>query len=117
MTETKKLTFEEWESKGIELFGEDKMQWRFVCPACHHVASTQDYKDAGAPEGAVGVSCIGRWTKPVRRAFSLDDVGDPEGHPCDYAGYGLFRLNPVRITRENVEYHYFDFAEEKNHAE
>lgn len=43
------MTRDEWSAEGRKRFGDDQMQWRFVCPACGHVASVQDYKDAGAP--------------------------------------------------------------------
>ncbi|MEW6573152.1 MAG: VVA0879 family protein, partial [Bacillota bacterium] len=86
------MTREEWYAEGRRRFGDDVMKWKFVCPACGHVASVQDYKDAGAPEGAVAFSCIGRYLPNAKQAF------DPEGPgPCNYTGGGLFRLNPVRI--------------------
>jgi len=102
----KKMTFDEWDKKGIELFGEDRLKWKFKCPICGHVASVQDYKDAGAQDGAVGYSCIGRWVGAKRKAF--------EGHgkgPCDYAGGGLFAVNPIIIImKDNTEHHVFEFA-------
>ena len=105
MTEIIEMTEDEWYAKGELLFGADKMKWRFVCPSCGHVASVQDYKDAGAPQEAVAFSCVGRWTggKP---AFKKGNG------PCDYAGHGLIRLNPIRLTNaagENLRV--FAFAE------
>lgn len=46
----------------------------------------QEWQEAGAPENAVAFSCVGRWR---------DDVD------CDYAGGGLFKLNPVVVTQED----------------
>ena len=92
----------EWEEKGESLFGSDQFKWAFRCPMCGHVATVQDYKDAGAPEGAVAFSCIGRWVGAKRRAFG----GKGEG-PCDYAGGGLFPMNPVDVEGHRV----FEFAE------
>ena len=110
------MTYEEWMKRGTELFGEDQMKWKFICPICRHVASAQDYKDAGAPQGAIGFSCIGRYIKSTRRAFG-DENSDTNGHPCDYTGGGLFKLNPLKITHEGEEFQYFDFAEgKKNNA-
>lgn len=51
---------EAWRDAAVALFGENPMQWRFVCPSCGHVASVQDWKDAGATEGEVAFSCVGR---------------------------------------------------------
>ena len=86
----------DFEKLAVSRFGEDKMKWRFVCPSCGHVASVQDWKDAGAPADAVAFSCVGRWL----------DVGDKktfkgEGGPCQYAGGGLFRLNPVELEGDD----------------
>jgi hypothetical protein len=77
----RKTTMESYHAEAVKLFGEDKLNWRFVCPVCGNSASTQDYKDAGAKMSAVGYSCLGRW----------------EEKGCDYSGGGLFNLNPVEI--------------------
>lgn len=93
-----RYTLKEWQAEATRLFGSDAMLWRFVCPVCGHVQSTQNYKDAGAGEGAVAFSCIGRW------------VGTKDGGPCDYAGGGLFRLNPITVVADDgVEHQVFDF--------
>lgn len=88
---TTKLTKEQWHAHGVALFGEDEMQWRFICPACNHVASVQDYKDAGASPNTVGVACIGRFIPNRRQAF-----GTGAG-PCDYSGLGLICISPVQV--------------------
>ncbi len=95
------ITAEKWHKQGESLFGPDEMKWRFVCPACGHVASVQDYKDAAAPQGAVGFSCIGRFLPDPREAF-----GSGPG-PCNYAGGGLIRLNPVDVDGHRM----FAFAD------
>lgn len=92
MSESVKFTHADWQAEAVRRFGADPMGWKFVCPSCGHVASVKDWKDAGAPEGAVAFSCIGRYTgagddKTFRRA----------GGPCNYAGGGLFGLNPVQV--------------------
>lgn len=96
------LTVEQYLCEGMRRFGKDITKWKFVCPACGHVASVQDYKNAGAPEGAVGHSCIGRWTGANRSAF-----GEAGPGPCDYAGGGLFTIAPVIV--EGM--HFFAFAD------
>lgn len=91
MSQTR-MTHYEWYAEGRRLFGEDVMQWAFACPACGHVARTQDWKEAGAPESAVAYSCIGRWVGAKRGA-----LGGGEG-PCNYAGGGLIGLNPIQAN-------------------
>jgi hypothetical protein len=79
-----KLTREEWEAKGRELFGEDQSKWRFVCPACGReasMASTRDDHVDALPRlrernYRIEQECIGR---------HLPGVG------CNWAAYGLFR--------------------------
>ena len=98
------MTYAEWIAEGTRRFGEDYTKWRFVCPCCGHVASTQDWLDAGA-KNAIAFSCVGRWVGAKREAF-----GEGEG-PCNYAGGGLFRLNPIQVTCEDGRLHHaFAFA-------
>ena len=96
------MTFQEWHDRGVKLFGEDKEKWAFVCPSCGHVATVQDWHDAGAPTGSVAYSCVGRWKEKPSDAFQ-------NSGPCNYAGGGLFKLNPVDV--DGV--FYFDFAPSK----
>ena len=106
------LTLQEWDSEGTRRFGPDKMGWRFVCPCCGFVASARDYEAAGAPETAVAFSCVGRWTQTARDAF---ESGEKRKGPCDYAGGGLFRLNPVTVTVDGApDHHIFEFEEVEN---
>lgn len=95
MTDQRTMTLAKWRAEGTRLFGPEEFRWRFVCPACGHVASREDYHKAGAPDGAVAYSCIGRWITGSRDAF-----GKGPG-PCDYAGGGLFRQNPVTVVDEH----------------
>jgi hypothetical protein len=53
---------------------------------------------------------VGRWTGAKREAFS-----DGQG-PCNYAGGGLFKLNPVTVVMDpdehgSREHCVFEFAE------
>jgi len=94
------MTRDEWVAEGERRFGPDQMKWRFVCPACGHVATAEDYKRAGASSSVVAFSCIGRWLVRSRDAF-----GTGPG-PCNYAGGGLIGLNPLDVDGHR----YFDFA-------
>jgi len=101
-----KIAHEDWCAKGRELFGDDPMNWKFVCPSCGHVASVADWKNAGASEGEFAFSCIGR------RLGSGNDMGGKK-QPCNYAGGGLFQLNPVIVIyADGGERPTFAFAEE-----
>jgi len=77
------VSVETWEERGRILFGADRMKWRFKCPVCGYVATAIDWIDAGASENAIAFSCVGRWQSGVG---------------CDYAGGGLFRLNPIHVV-------------------
>ena len=95
----------DWIKQGEDLFGKDFVNWKFKCPSCGYVASGQEYKDAGAPATAVGFSCVGRWGGSKKEMF------DKTGGPCNYAGGGLFGLNPVDIEFEDGEIgQAFEFA-------
>lgn len=98
------VTLVEWEEQGKKLFGPNKLDWKFTCPLCGYVASVQDWKDAGAAEGEVAFSCIGRRLENKRDAFGGDGPG-----PCNYAGGGLFKMNPVIVDGTG----YFEFATAK----
>jgi len=105
-------THEEWVAEAIERFGADPLNWAFVCPVCGTVQTVQEYKAAGAPSTAAGFSCIGRWLEDSREAFEVGGV-DGEGGPCNYAGGGLFHLNPVHVTMPDGEIvQAFAFAKE-----
>lgn len=102
----RRLTHAEWTAEGRQRFGKT-MDWRFVCPVCRHAASAADYRAAGAPWGAIGFSCVGRWCEGSRDAFTGSGPG-----PCNYAGGGLFGLNPVVVVYEDgKEHRVFEFAE------
>lgn len=71
------LSRAQWFADGTALFGPDPMNWKFVCPVCKHVATARDWKDAGAPEGAVAFSCVGRWLPKSEEGIRRQD--EPEG--------------------------------------
>ncbi len=102
------LTPEEWKAEGVELFGEDMIKWKFVCPACGNIASASDfrqYKGAGATPNSVTCECIGRYTGAKTMG------GDGKTKPCNYAGYGLFRFSPLHVHQNDGHVtHCFDFA-------
>lgn len=107
------MTHAEWLAEAERRFGSDALKWRFECPSCGHVASVADWKNAGAGQGEVAFSCIGR------RIGGRDAFGEKGGGPCNYAGGGLFAINPVTVEFENGENsRYFSFADaDVSHAD
>lgn len=99
-----RITLEQWRERGSRRFSDDYMKWKFVCPSCGAIISVQDYKDCGAPESAVGYSCIGRFKPNCKEAFQ------PGKQPCNYAGGGLIKLNPIFVQIGSEEVRVFDFA-------
>jgi hypothetical protein len=97
------MDMQQWHDEGVRRFGADEMQWRFVCPACGHVATPADWKAVGAKESHVAFSCVGRFTDKPREAFAKGPG------PCNYAGGGLIGLNPQAI--EGRKERYFAFAD------
>jgi hypothetical protein len=107
------MTRAEWIAEATRRFGSDPIGWRFICPSCSHVASVKDWRDAGASEGAVAFSCVGRYLDADgTMAFKL------AGGPCNYAGGGLFKINPVTVIDDEGRKHtVFAFADvEQPHA-
>jgi len=106
------ISKEEWLAKGKELFGEDMLAWKFVCPGCGHVQTPEEfrqYKDQGATPSSATNECIGRYSRGKSWAFK-----NPRktGGPCDYAGYGLLNICPVKvIDAGDKEIYSFAFGE------
>lgn len=102
-----KYTFQEWESKARELFGPDKLKWKFKCPSCKAVIAVEEWVRVAAPT-AIAFSCIGRYLPEAKGTIFN------KKSPCDYAGGGLFQLNPVIVVdEEGKEHTMFDFATEE----
>jgi hypothetical protein len=99
------VSHNDWRAEAVRLFGVDAMAWRFVCPGCGHVASAADWKAAGAPSRAIAYSCVGRWLPDARDWLHGKGPG-----PCNYAGGGLFGINPVAVDRDGITSHVFAFA-------
>lgn len=104
-----KLTSAEWLAMGQELFGDDRLKWKFVCPICKTPQSGEDYiakglsiEDCG---GSIGFSCIGRKLPIEERQEGILNHKKKKNKPCNYAGGGLFRLNPILVTDEEGEEH------------
>lgn len=104
------MTLGEWMAEGARRFGGDQREWRFVCPCCKHVATPREWHDAGATEGEIAYSCIGRHRDKARDAFKRGKG------PCNYAGGGLFKLNPQPVDMGDGIVYLFAFAEPEARA-
>jgi len=81
----KTITLAEWREEGKKLFGDDPSKWAYVCPACKHVSTGQDFLDVGADINDSYVECIGR-----KNGKAVDGTkGKDEGYGCNWAAYGL----------------------------
>lgn len=73
MRQTRRMTLAAWHQQAELAHGQDRIKWRFKCPSCGHAAAVEDWKVAGAPEGAVAFSCVGRYlvepSKAAEAAF------------------------------------------------
>lgn len=97
----KKYSHKDWKSRAIALFGENVQEWKFICPCCNHIASVKDWVN----RKQIAFSCVGRSLPNSRSAF------DSGPGPCDYAGGGLFKMNPIEVEYEDgTKQDVFDFA-------
>lgn len=105
-TEKTEYTQAELMAEARARFGDDPLDFAFVCPSCDDVATIRDFKEAGGPYLA-GQGCIGRL---------LGALSGPPTRGCDWAAFGLiggpwqivlpggkkvwsFRLAPGRTTQ------------------
>lgn len=111
----KTMSDADWRAEGARLFGEDIMKWRFRCPVCGHIATPEDFrkfKDTGATPSSATNECIGRYLPKDERHGDREHGNPKVKQPCDYAGYGLFRLSPVEVEQpDGKKTHCFAFAE------
>jgi len=110
-----KLTYLEWLKESEKRYPDGNIA--FTCPVCKHRQTISDYKAVNAPEGTIGFSCIGRFIDGCRNAFGGPGAGTERPGPCDYAGGGLFPLNPITVICKNSdgseeEIRIFDFADD-----
>jgi hypothetical protein len=91
--ELRTFTLEAWVAEGERRFGPERRNWRFVCPSCGFECTAEEWISAGAPQNSIAFSCVGRWDPGLDRA--ADALTGRR--PCNYAGGGLFKLNPTTI--------------------
>lgn len=102
-----KQTVNEWLADGEKLFGKNKLAWKFVCPACGHVASIGDFKELDADGNDAYQKCIGR----INGKGTSNQTDNGDG--CNWAAYGLFGTagkGRTVISENGKEVDVFDFA-------
>ena len=107
MSDTIRMTKAEWRAKGLSLFGDDFLLWRFVCPSCGHVQTAMDFlrfKDQGATPNTVYFNCIGRYDG------HMDVPMYTTPGPCNYTSGGLLNISPVLVTDEEFRFEQRVFA-------
>lgn len=108
---TARINYDEWKSEMIKRYGE-RENFEFVCPVCKFPQTVKQCEEAGAGRGEIGFSCIGRHVDGSRKAFGNKNNNKNKG-PCDYAGGGLFALNPVTVVyKEGDEVSVFDCSKD-----
>ncbi len=92
------VTREQWEAKGLELFGPDKEKWKFLCPSCGNEMSVAraraEFPELKGRDWAPEQECVGRYTGRLG---------------CDWAAYGLIG-GPLFVKTEKNRIPAFDFA-------
>jgi hypothetical protein len=101
------IKYDDWIKKAKDLYGENSDNWEFVCPVCKIKTKAKEWREA-KQEGMLAFSCIGRAVGAKINAFE-------EGKgPCNYAGGGLFALNPIKIVKDDgSSMNVFDFSIEQ----
>jgi hypothetical protein len=99
----KTITIQEWHAEAVSLFGEGKINWKFVCPKCRTVQSAHDFLEIiDFPEeklgSVLGYTCIGKF---------IEEKG------CDFTLGGAFQFQEVEIILPSGKKRpIFDFARE-----
>lgn len=105
---------EAWKAEATRRFGPDMLKWRFRCPMCGHVASVQDFKDAGAKSpNCAYQECLGRYT-----GKGTPKKGDSSG--CNWAAYGLFGIpaeHDIVIVAPGDQVDVYPFADGEQEAD
>lgn len=103
----KNYTYQEWMDEAKQRFGDDFRQWKFICPACGHIQSVQDFIDLGLDPNDAFKECIGRHNGNMKPANKSN------GNGCDWCSYGLFGTlwkGICVITDDETKMEIFDFA-------
>ena len=79
------LSLDEWLRAAKELYGEDQLEWEFVCPACGNVQKGRDFEAAGKMKEYAHFCCLGRYIELAGKKT------------CNYICCGRLELAPIKI--------------------
>jgi len=97
------LSWAEWMEEGRRLFGPDRQNWAFRCPACGCRQNALDFiRRRIDPRGRVFMTCFGRFL-PVSE--------DPWVIRCRFSLEGLPQFSRVVVVYEGREIPVFEYAE------
>ena len=104
----------EWIDKAKRLYGDNAGEWKFKCPICKTAQTANDFIQAGLTKeeasNSIANECIGRFLPEKQKAIGEKKI--IKGKPCNYAGYGLFKLNPIEVIMDyGRKISAFDFAD------
>lgn len=109
------ISHEDWQKEAVKRYGTDCDNWKFRCPSCLNVMTPKMYHELAMDNGntkesshnMIAFSCVGRLMENPTTIFQKG-----KGF-CNYAGGGLFGLNPVLVKfPEGKEARFFDFADD-----
>ena len=92
------MTKDEFINTAIERFGDDRDNWKFICPRCKTAQSIADFKEANIDDfdKYIGFSCIGRFD---------------ESKGCDWTLGGLFLIHELEVIDGEDKHPLFKLAE------
>jgi hypothetical protein len=102
----------DWQLEAVKRYGMYDSNWKFRCPSCHSTMTAGLYRElagdkAEAVQVMIGYSCVGRLMENPTTIFQKG-----KGF-CNYAGGGLFGLNPILVKfPDGKEGRFFDFADD-----
>ncbi|WP_019060040.1 VVA0879 family protein [Streptomyces prunicolor] len=107
MSDSRTFTIDELWEEARARFGQDSLNWAFVCPGCKDVATGLDFRKAleerprELPNGKVAQysdflsqECIGRTLGALSKGYS--------GRGCKWAAYGLLP-GPWQVIFPNLD--------------
>lgn len=97
-------------------FGDNPLNWRFVCPACGTVQGAPDFYAAGFERGKgevnkyLGFSCIGRFTRQGDAGIAAKNRGEKWDKGCNWTLGGLLQIHELEVEFEGKKVPHFAIA-------
>ena len=91
----KEINLDQWVKEAQKNFGEDTLQWEFICPSCGHVQKGEDFLPLCVDTQNAFNNCIGR--------FNDKKVG------CNWSLGGLFQIHKTVVIKNAKPIPVFEF--------